>query len=93
MDWEHKHRALVTAALEAGTRKFCNKMNIILKANNKPVIMNGEEFEQKKQTAVGIGRLLIQKILRPNKITNLIDHKCHVASFETPEKMKYQTHS
>jgi hypothetical protein len=45
--------------------------------------MKSGELELKTTTAVGIGRFLIQKLIKGNKIKKLIQQEVHEASFTT----------
>jgi hypothetical protein len=58
-------------------------MNLALKLTKNKMILKESEFEDQTKTAVGIGRFLIQKILRSDEIEKLIEDKCHGACFTT----------
>jgi hypothetical protein len=87
LDWKDEHGRRGTAALVVRTRKSCKKMKGKMKLMKAEVVLRNSESESaseyKTKTAVGIGRFPTQKILRPHKINQLIEHKCHGASFPT----------
>jgi hypothetical protein len=55
----------------------------VLKLIKDEMVLKGQELEYKTKTAVGVGRFLTQKILRPDKIEKLIQHPCQGAIFIT----------
>jgi hypothetical protein len=83
LNWKNEHGKQRTTALVGRTRKTCQKMNITLKLTKSKMVLRRAELEYKTNTAVGIGRFPTQKILPPEKIEKLIEHKCHGASFTT----------
>jgi hypothetical protein len=83
LDWKDEKGRPGTAALVGRTRTTCKKMKIGMKLIKDEMGLKGQELEYKTKTAVGIGRFLTQKILRPDKIEKLIQHPCHGASFTT----------
>jgi hypothetical protein len=72
-----------TASLAARTRKVCREMGIKLKLEPEGIKMQTEALEYKTKTAVGLGRFLTQKLIRPRKLANLLEHKVHGASYTT----------
>jgi hypothetical protein len=75
--WKDEKGRPGTAALTGRTRTTCKKMNIGMKLIKGEMILKGQELEYKTKTAVGIGRFLTHRILRPDKIEKLIQHPCH----------------
>jgi hypothetical protein len=83
LNWKNDHGKQGTRAPVGQTRKTCQQMNMPLKPTKRKMERKRAEFEEKTNTAVGVGRLLAQQILRPEKIEKLIEGKYHRASFTT----------
>jgi 3-dehydroquinate dehydratase len=83
LNWRDESGDPGTGALVARTRKTCQKIGMGLKLIEDEMFVKTEELEFKTRTAVGIGRFLTQKVIRPKKIDKLIEHQHHGASYTT----------
>jgi hypothetical protein len=83
LNWKDEPGEPGTASLTARTRKTCKKLKIGLKMIEDKMVVKTEESELKISSAVGIGRSLTQKVIRPGKYNKLIEHKVHGASYTT----------
>jgi hypothetical protein len=70
-----EHGESGTVSLIAWTRKKCSKMNIGMRLTKDEGILMTSESEYKTKTAVEIGRLLTQKMIRREKIKKLMNHE------------------
>jgi uncharacterized C2H2 Zn-finger protein len=81
--WQNGRGGPGTASLIARARTTCKELGIRLKMEDDTMIVTKEALEFKTKTAVGIGRFLTQKIVRPSKLTKLMTHAVHGASYGT----------
>jgi hypothetical protein len=71
-----------TSTIIARTRGSCKRLDVKLKLKDRLLIIKAEESEMKTNSAVGIGRFLTQKVIRPQKIKRLLEKEKHGATFE-----------
>jgi hypothetical protein len=83
LKWRNGRSRDGTASLTAGTRTTCEHLGINLKIEGDEMIVKNEALEYKTKTAVGLGRFLTQKIVRPAKQNKLTSHEVHGASYVT----------
>jgi hypothetical protein len=83
LNWSNQHGENGTACLATRTRKACAKLKIQLKLVNEEMVVKTDESEYKTRTAMGIGRFLTQKVIRPDKYNRLIAHELHGATYTT----------
>jgi hypothetical protein len=83
LDWGDEPANSGTASIVGRTKKACEKLEIGLKLRRDTVtvITLGSEYNTK--TATGLGHFLTQKVIRVNKVTDLMKHPVHGASFVT----------
>jgi hypothetical protein len=68
-NWKDENGEKGTASLTARTRKTCKELKIKLKLIDDEMLVETEESELTTKTAVGIGRFLTQKVVRPDMYT------------------------
>jgi hypothetical protein len=83
MNWGDEPGRRGTASISGRTRRSCQRLGVKLKLEREMMRIGTEVLEFKTKTAVGIGRFLTQKIVRPQKIEKLMQHNVHGASFNT----------
>jgi hypothetical protein len=83
LNWKDEIGEKGTASLTVRTRRTCKQLKIGLKVNEDELIVKTEESEFKTRTAVGVGRFLTQKVIRPAKFKKLVEHEVHGASYVT----------
>jgi hypothetical protein len=83
LKWQNEGGGDGTASLIARARTTCKQLDITLKIEGEELRVTKEALELKTKTAVGIGRFLTQKIVRPAKFNKLMTHAVHGASFVT----------
>jgi hypothetical protein len=84
LDWgEDGSTRSGTSTIIARTRGACKRLDVKLKLKDRSLIIKAEESEMKTNSAVGIGRFLTQKVIRPQKIKSLLEKEKHGATFET----------
>jgi hypothetical protein len=83
LNWKDEPGEPETAPLTARTRKTCKKLKIGSNMIEDKMVVKTEESELQISSAVGIGRFLTQKVIRPGKCNKLIEHKVHGASYTT----------
>jgi hypothetical protein len=83
LDWgEEEQSGPGTSTIIVKTRRACEKLDVTLKLEERRMMIKAKESEFKTVTATIIGRFLIQKIIRPQKITSLLRKEKHGATFE-----------
>jgi hypothetical protein len=83
LNWREESGERGTASLVSRTRETCKKMKIKLKIVGNEMIVGREGSEMKTKTAAGVGHFLTQKIIRTDKIEELMKLEVHGASYET----------
>jgi hypothetical protein len=92
LNWGDEHGENGTACLAARTRKACGKLGIQLKLMENEVIVRTEGSEYKTRSAMGIGRFLTQKVIRPEKHKKLVAHEVHGATYTTLQGNEVSNH-
>jgi hypothetical protein len=64
-----------TISLAARTRKTCQALNIRLKLEAEEMVVMTDTSKYQTKIAVGIGRFLTQKVIRPQKLDSHCDTK------------------
>jgi hypothetical protein len=72
-------------------RKMGMEMNPKLKLKKNEMAMKSNELEQKTKRAIGVGRVLTQKIVRKEKIQKLSEHKSMEQVFRCRKEAKFRT--
>jgi hypothetical protein len=83
LNWGGDQRNRGTGCLAARTKKACLDTDIKLKLEHEHIVVKNGGSEQKTNSAIGIGRFLTQKVVRPDKYRKLIAHQVHGASYTT----------
>jgi hypothetical protein len=83
LNWRDEHGRRGTTSLAAGTRKTCQALNIRLKLEAEEMVVRTDTPKYKTKIAIGIGRFLTQKVIRPRKLDSPLRHEVHGASFAT----------
>jgi hypothetical protein len=83
LNWRNEHGRRGTTSLAARTRKTCQALNIRLKLDAEEMVVRTDMSIYKTKTAVGIGRFLTQKVIRPRKLDSLLRQEVHRANFAT----------
>jgi hypothetical protein len=84
LDWgEEVQSNIGTSTIIVKTRKACEKLGVTLKLGEGRMMIKTKGSEFKKVTVTNIGRFLTQKVIRPQKITSLLQKEKHGATFET----------
>jgi hypothetical protein len=83
LNWRDEHGTRGTTCLAARTRKTCQALNISLKLEAEEMVVRTDTSKYRTKIAVGIGRFLTQKVIRPQKLDSLLQHEVHGASFAT----------
>jgi hypothetical protein len=72
-----------TTSLAARTCKTCQVLTIRLKLEAEEMVVRTDTSKHKTKIAVGIGRFLTQKVIRPQKLDSLLQHEVHGATYTT----------
>jgi hypothetical protein len=83
LKWRNGRSRDGTTSLTGRTRTTCEHLGINLKIEGDEMIVRKVALEYKTKTAVGLGRFLTQKIVRPAKQNKLMTHEVHGASYVT----------
>jgi hypothetical protein len=83
LHWKDEPGEPKKASLTARTRKTCKKLTIGLEMIEDKMVVKTEGSELQISSAVGIGRFLTQKVIRPSRYNKLIEHKVHGATYTT----------
>jgi hypothetical protein len=83
LNWREESGERGTASLVSRMRETCKKMNIRMKIIDHEMIVGRDESEMKTKTAAGVGHFLTQKMIRTDKIEEVMKHEVHGASYET----------
>jgi hypothetical protein len=83
LNWGGEQRNGGTACLAARTKDACKELGIKLKLIENEVVVKTSESEYQTKSAIGIGRFLTQKVVRPEKFRKLIAHQTHGATYTT----------
>jgi hypothetical protein len=74
-----------TSSLIAKARKACRRYDLSFKITKTSVIVKSGELEHQTKSAIGIGRFLTQRVIRPRLYEKLIAHATHGATYTTLE--------
>jgi hypothetical protein len=72
LNWSDEHGMRGTTSLAARTRKTCQALNIRLKLEAEEMVVRTDMSKYRTKIAVGIGRFLTQKVIRPQKLDSLL---------------------
>jgi shikimate kinase len=82
LDWkERKGASTGTSIIIEKTRRACKNQDVRLKLEGAFMVIKANVSEKKTNSAVGIGRYLTQKVMRPRKIEILLKKEKHGTTF------------
>jgi hypothetical protein len=86
LDWkEGKGASTGTSTIIEKTRRACKNQDVEVKLENTFMRIKANRLEKKTNSAIGIGRYLTEKAVRPRKIQILLKKEKHGAIFATRE--------
>jgi hypothetical protein len=84
LDWKNEaNEQRGTASIIAKTRKACKRLDVGLKMSHPWITLKATESEKRTCSAIGVGRYLTQKVIRPRKLERLLAKEKHGATFPT----------
>jgi hypothetical protein len=92
LNWGGEQRNRGTACLAARTKEACQDLRIKLKLTEGEILLKTPESEYQTKSALGVGRFLTRKIIRPDKYRKLVAHPVLGATYTTLKGNEVSNH-